>query len=318
MPLPFCEAMTFPLLLLLLTGGPFEEEERAKTAFLQQAELERRVYAYWDSLKKQDKVSALQYVQTKSHNRFIQRRDPFFRSWDPISINKRTETKVLVTVRIDRMMAPSQTFYEMLVKEIWVLGEEGWQVRLPELTSKSVAELYAGTRKEKPKKLSGDIRLLPDPLKIHFLNKARLGSVFVLNGLKDPVQVTSVELDKERFKLEAKADKVASGEKGEIRIRYVGDEEKKDLTAELRISIRKDVQGDEKEEAFTVPVVYNYLSPGARALFGLNEATAKALKRGDALSPAIQLSDGAKSVPKSLPIVPPPPKNAAPISNQTE
>ena len=233
--------------------------------------------------------------------------NPTFDPWDPIAINKRSETEALVTVRIDRMMGASQSYYKLPVKEIWVLGDEGWHVRLPKPTSEALARLYSGKREDKTeKKLTGELRVLPQPVKIHFLNKLHRGSAFVLNGLSVPVQVTRVEYDEEKFILEKKVDEVASGEKGKITIRYLGDEEDKDLNSELRVFVKRGSEGAE-EEVFTVPVLYNYLSPAARALFGLNEARAKKLKRGDALRPAVQSPEKLKDPSQVLPPVPPPP-----------
>ena len=218
-----------------------------------------------------------------------------------------------MTVRIDRLMEGSKTFYKTPVKEVWTLDDEGWQVRLPELNSESLGQLFTAARKEEPeKKLTGELKVLPQEVKIHFLNKVHRGSVFVLNGLSVPVQVTRVEYDEEKFIVDKKVDEVASGEKGKITIRYLGDEEDKDLNSELRVFVKR---GSEAagEEVFTVPVLYNYLSPAARALFGLNEARAKKLKRGDALRPAVQSPEPPKDASRTLPIPPPSPKK--PVSD---
>ncbi len=292
--------MNFPLILLLLAAS-----------LPQQAELEKRIGSYWDLLLAQDKNAALQYVEPESRNRFIQRRTPYFRSWEPMGIEEQSETKALVRVRIDRLMEASRSFYKMPVKEVWVLGDEGWHLQLPQLTSKALGELYSGRKEEKPaKKLTGELRLLPQSLKIHFLNQTNRGSVFLFNGLSVPVQVTRIEYDKEKFILEEKVGEVASGEKAKISIRYLGDEEDKDLTSELRVF----VEGGSEEgggEMFDVPVLYNHLSPAARALFGLNEARAKELERGDPFRPTVQAPEPPKDGTQVLPPIPPsPPKKS--------
>ena len=301
--------MSFPLLLLLLLGAPLP----------QQAELEKRIYSYWDLLLALDKHATLQYVESKSRNRFIRRREPYFRSWEPIAIEKRSGTEALVTVRIDRLMEASQSFYKTPVKEIWVLGDEGWQVRVPKLSSKDLARIYSRRKEEKPtKKLTGELRVFPQPIKIHFLNQANLGSIFVSNGLSVPVRVSRVEFDEEKFQLEEKVNEVASGDRGKIIIRYLGDEKDKDLTSEIRVFVER-TSKEVGEEVFAVPVLYNYLSPAARALFALNAAKAKKLKRGDSLRPAVQPPERPKDVSQALPISPPSPKKpvAAP-ETQTE
>ena len=258
--------------------------------------MEKRIYSYWDLLLALDKHSTLQYVESESRNRFIRRREPYFRSWEPIAIETRSETEALVTVRIDRLMEASKSYYKTPVKEIWALGDEGWQVRVPELSSKDLGRLYSSKKEEKSaKKLTGELRLLPQPLKIHFLNQANLGSLFVFNGLSVPVRVTRVEFDEEKFQLEKRVDEVASGERGKITIRYLGDEEDKDLTSEIRVFV-EGASEEAGEEVFTVPVLYNFLSPAARALFGLNAAKAKKFKRGDILRPAVQAPEKPKDL----------------------
>ncbi len=102
-------------------------------------------------------------------------------------------------------------------------------------------------------------------------------------------------------------DEVASGERGKITIRYVGDEEDKDLTSELRVFLERTSE-KAGEEVFAVPVLYNYLSPASRALFGLTAAKAKKLKRGDTLRPAVQAPEQPKDPSQTLPIPLPPAK----------
>ncbi len=311
--------MSFPLLLFLLLGASLPQQAEPGTPLRQQAELEKRIYSYWDFLLALDKHATLQYVESESRNRFIQRREPYFRSWEPIAIEKRSETEVLVTVRIDRLMEAARTYYKTPVKEVWVLGEEGWQVRVPEVSSKDLAKLYSSKKEEKPaKKLTGELKVLPKPLKINFFNRANLGSIFVFNGLSAPVRVTRIEFDEGKFKLEEKVDEVASGERGKITIRYLGDEEDKDLRSEIRVFVER-TSGEAGEELFAVPVLYNYLSPAARALFGLTAAKAKKLKRGDILRPAVQAPELPKDPSQTLPIPPPPPeKSVTPPETQAE
>ena len=294
--------MSFPLLFFLLLGASLPQQEELEAPLPQQKELEKRIYSYWDLLLARDKHATLQYVESESRNRFIQRREPYFRSWEPIAIEKRSETEALVTVRIDRLMEASRTYYKTPVKEIWVLGGEGWQVRMPELSSKDLARLYSQKEEEKPaKKLTGELRILPRPIKINFFNPANLGSIFVFNGLSVPVRVTRVEVDEEKFQLKQKVDEVASGERGKITIRYLGDEEDKDLTSEIRVFVER-VSEEAGEEVFAVPVLYNHLSPASRALFGLNTAKAKKLKRGDILRPVVRAPEEPKDASQALPL----------------
>ncbi len=300
--------MSFPLLLLLLLGASLPQQEELEAPLPQQEELEKRISSYWDLLLARDKHGTLQYVESESRNRFIQRREPYFRSWEPIAIEKRSQTEALVTVRIDRLLEAAKTYYKIPVKEIWVLGDEGWQLRVPDLSSKDLARLYSNKEEEKPaKKLTGELRVLPEPIKINFFNQANLGSIFVFNGLSVPVRVTRVEVDEEKFQLKSKVDQVASGERGKITIRYLGDEEDKELTSEIRVFVER-ISEEAGEEVFAVPVLYNHLSPAARALFGLTAAKAKKLKRGDILRPAIQAPEQPKDASQALPITPPSPK----------
>ena len=87
-------------------------------------------------------------------NHFIRRREPYFRSWDPIAINKRSETEALVTVRIDRMMEASQSFYKMPVKETWVLGERAGMSVCHNLHRKPWPGSIPGRRKTRQRRSS--------------------------------------------------------------------------------------------------------------------------------------------------------------------
>ncbi len=111
---------------------------------------------------------------------------------------------------------------------------------------------------------------------------------------------------------------MASGERGKITLRYLGNEEDKDLSSEIRVFV-EGVSEEAGEEVFTVPVLYNYLSPAARALFGLNAEKAKKFKRGDILRPAVQAPEPPKDASQALPIPPPLPKKPVPApDNQGE
>lgn len=277
-PLGSSGKMNWVLLLLLLF-----------LSIPEKAQLEKAVAAYWNYLAKQQKNEALELVFAESRNEFILRREPVFRSWKLVSIEPQPEQSGLpsavVTVSIERMMEGSPgRFYDYPVQELWVFDGQSWKVKVKRLSGEAFQRIY-GSAKVREQPLPATLQVLPTLLKIHFLSNTQRGSIVIRNGLETSAQVLSFDYDHEKFELVEKPTEVKPGETAKITLRYSGDEIGKDLQSEVKLLLG---QGGE-EKAFAIPVVYNYLSSGARGLFGLTEEQARKLKRGDKLTPAIQL-----------------------------
>ena len=256
----------------------------------------------WNKMGKREKNQALEFVLPESRNHFILRPEPSFRSWRLVKIEPQPEGDGLpsaavglpaaaVTVSIDRMVqAVPISFSEVTIVDLWVFDGQSWKVKVRK-PGQAIQQIFGSPATEEP--LPALLQVLPKLLKIHFLSQIQLGSIVIRNGLETSAQLVSLEYDPARFEVVEKPSRVKAGETAKIVIKYRGDEVEKDLRSEVRLVLE---QGGE-EKVFPIPVLYNYLSPGARGLFGLTEEKARKLKRGDKVTPVIKLPPKEKKEP---------------------
>ena len=265
----------FPLALILFSGRAVSPE------------LESAVRGYWDLLLKGDKAAALQYVIEPSRNAFLNRRMSPFRSWTLERIETRSPDEAVVTVKLDQMITPG-TYYPRPFSEIWVRQDDGWRLRVRAPTAeqfKAIFSAVAAARLCKPK--AGVLEFRPKLVRIHFLDRTQRGAVRVRNGLPETVYITRVDYDRTRFQLLETGESVASGQELRLVFRYIGNETEKPLKSEFRLILKRG-DGDEAEEKlFTLPILYNYVSPGARGLLGLTKEKLDQLKRGEPVKPVL-------------------------------
>lgn len=247
-------------------------------------ELRNRLAGYWDLLALQEKAEALEFVSSDSRNAFIKRREPQIQAWKLIGIEPQTESAVLVTVEVRRSFPGVEGFHRAQVVEKWVLEEGVWRVRVKREDAATLLKPYRSDPNRQPKPAPGSLEVVPPTLRIHFLDRRRRGGVRLANGLGETVQVVRVDFDQESFELAEAPERVAPGRYGRFSLRYKGDEIGKDRPSRMTILVRV----GERERAFEVPVIYNYLSPAARALFGLTPEQAEKLERDDKLTPVLK------------------------------
>ncbi len=263
-------------------------------------ELEKAVRTFWDLLQQGDKVGALRYVAPEGQNPFLNRRADPFRSWELDRIELRSPDEALVTVKVERMLLPSGTYYPVPMREIWVRQPDGWRIRIRPPDPEQLRRAFIGSltpRSTGP--TPSTLEVVPKEVKIHFLDRTQRGTVRIRNGLSDTVHISRVDYDKTRFELLESGDSVAPG--GELRLafRYTGNEAEKPLRSEVRLLLKR---GDEsKERLFTIPVLYNYVSRGAKGLLGLTGKKLKNLKRGETVKPV----PPSPASPPPLPGLPP-------------
>lgn len=256
-----------------------------------QGQLEESVTTYWNSLMKREKSAVLELVYPASRNDFILRQEPLFRSWRLVRIEPQLETggtrSAAVTVSIEQMLtnAPGQ-FVNLEVQELWLWDGTSWKVRVKKPSLEAYHQIFKSPAKPSlPKTLQ-----VTKQVRIHFLSKAQQGSIVVQNGLQEPVQLLHLDFDQEKFDLVERPEKVTPGKIGRITLEYKGDEIAKDLKSQVALTLK---QGAE-EHVFAIPVIYNYLSPGARGLFGLTEEKARKLKRGETPTPVLPVPKAKK------------------------
>ena len=273
----------FPLALILFSGPAVTPE------------LEPAVRSYWDLLLQGDKAGALLYVDEPGRNPFLNRRIAPFRSWTLERIEMRSPDEAMVTVKLDQMITAG-TYYPRPFSEIWVRQEDGWRLRVRAPHPDQFKAIFSGASSAKPHKPKPAVLdLIPKQVKIHFLDRNQRGAVRIRNGLSETVHLTRCDYDKTRFELLETGESILSGQELRLVFRYIGNETEKPLKSEVRL-ILKQGDGDEaKEKLFTLPILYNYVSPGAKALLGLTQKKLDQLKRGETVKPVL-----------SSPVSPPP------------
>ncbi|MDE2926808.1 MAG: hypothetical protein OXT71_10465 [Acidobacteriota bacterium] len=251
-------------------------------------ELEKSVQAFWDLLQKGDKVGALQYVVPESRNPFLNRPTNNFRSWELDRIELRAPDEALVTVKLQQMLLPSASYYPVPTREIWIRQPDGWRIRILPPNPEQFRRAFIGGPAPKPSGPNpGTLEVVPRQVKIHFLDRTQQGAVRIRNGLSETVQISRIDYDRTRFELLESAGSVAAGQDLRLSFRYIGNESGKGLRNELRLLLKRGGDEDAKEQLFTVRVLYNYVSPGARGLLGLTGKKLDQLKRGESVKPVV-------------------------------
>ena len=259
-------------------------------------ELEKSVRTFWDLLQKGDKVGALRYVAPESQNPFLNRRTNTFRSWKLDRIELRSPDEALVTVKVEQTLVQPGTYYPVPKREVWIRHPEGWRIRIRPRNPEQFKRAFVGgpaPRRRGPE--PGTLKVVPKLVKIHFLDRKQRGAVRIRNGLSETVQISRIDYDKTRFELLESADSVAPGQDLLLSFRYIGKESRKGLRNELRLILKRGGDGESKGKLFTIPVLYNYVSPGAKSLLGLGGRKLDQLKRGETVKPVL-----------SSPVSPPP------------
>jgi len=242
------------------------------------SELNSVINSYWDLLQARQKSQALEFVSIDSRDHFILRSAPVFRSWRLRGIEPADPGEYSVTVVVERLT--SSGIFDWKVTESWSIEAGQWRVRIDD----SRQALRNVWRSDSPAPvLEGILEVLPERLLIHFLSRVPEGTILIRNGLEEEVVVEDLQFDREKFELVEGARVVAPGQTAHLRLRYTGAEIAKDLESQVRLIWN--VAGEAKE--LTIPITYNYLSPGARAILGLTPEAAQRLERGAKLAPKI-------------------------------
>ena len=147
--------------------------------------------------------------------------------------------------------------------------------------------------------------MVPRLVRIHFLDRNQRGAVRVRNGLAETVRVSRIDYDKTRFELLESAGSVGAGQDLRLAFRYVGNESKKSLRSEIRLLLKRSGDADAKETLVTIPVLYNYVSPGAKGLLGLTGKKLEQLQRGETVRSVLPGSASAPPLPGLPPAVEP-------------
>lgn len=251
-------------------------------------ELQKAVQSFWDLLQKGDKVGALQYVVPESRNPFLNRPSNTVRSWELDRIELRAPDEALVTVKVQQMLLPSAGYYPVPNREIWIRQPDGWRIRINPPNPEQLRRAFIGGPAPKPSgPKPGTLEVVPRQVKIHFLDRTQRGAVRIRNGLSETVHIDRIDYDKTRFELLESAGSVAAGQDLRLSFRYIGNESGKGLRNELRLLLKQGGDEDARGKLFTVPVLYNYVSPGARGLLGLTGKKLDQLKRGETVKPVV-------------------------------
>jgi len=248
-------------------------------------ELKNTVSAYWNLMGKGEKAAALKFVLESSQNDFINRDEPKIRAWRYVSANSINPQEAEVTVEIEAIFkgAPiSAGFQTIQRRETWVWNKKAWKLRVEKPSVAAIAPFFTGEKAKEP--LPSVLQISPSILRIQFFSKVQDGRIRILNGTEAAADLVSAKVDEGRFDIVKRPDHVQPGQSGELVLHYKGTENDKNLESQITVVLK---QGDQ-EKLFQIPIVYNYLSDGARGLLGLTEEQAKELKRGDKVAPVFK------------------------------
>jgi len=264
-----------------------------------EGQLRERVEKYWQAMEKRDKYAALEFVLPESRNAFIQRREFVFRNWQLEEIQAVQDgAKAQILVSVERLMEQSGTFYPTPIRQTWVYQDDHWYLSVPKVGSKGVHELLYGLNRKQSRVIEGEIRVLPDVVKMSFLNPVQRGAIVIQNGLEQPLRLISLKVDNQQIQVEGLPEQVAAKSEAKVYLRYLGDEEEKDLRSRARL-VLEDEEGTQHE--YSVQILYNHISETTKAFFGLTDEQARQLKRGEKLTPKFSTPPGAGQAPPGIP-----------------
>ena len=204
----------------------------------QETALRNHLTAYWDSLQKQDRNSALESATQATRNHFLLRREPLFRAWKLLSIEAVALDRAQVTVQIDRWMEGIQRFHAATVQEKWVLKQNRWQVMV-----QPPADFSSTMRRSQPppkRPLPSTLQVLPSLVKIHFLDGPQMGRLVIANGTSSAARLLSLDYDRDRFKVLQQPDQVAPQQSALVLLHYQGEETQKELTSQISLVLEGD------------------------------------------------------------------------------
>ncbi len=279
--------VTFLLLLTLAAAAPKIPHE---------SELKSTVSAYWDLMAKGEKAAALKFVLPSCQNDFVNRVEPKIRTWSLISVEPAGEKEVVVTVQLEALFketALTGGFQKVQKRETWVRDKNSWKLKVAKPSIDAIRPIFSNTAEPQ---LPNALYVNPTVIKIQFLNESQVGRIDIQNGMPQPAELVSIKLDETRFELLKRPSRIEPGKTAELTLRYKGDENDKNLQSHLTLVLKQ----QDQEKVFQVPILYNYLSDGARGLFGLTEEQARNLKRGDKVRPVVKAPEkGARQVPNA-------------------
>ncbi len=260
------------------------------TALGAPGDLRKAVEEYWRLIGQGNLDSALEYVAQQSRNAFIKKSKPQVRSWRIDQIQPLAGGRFAVSARLEAVL-PGHGLGEWTVVENWILEKGRWKV-LVGASSRSWRSVWEGNGEVKTH--PGVLDILPTRLRTHFISSNQTSTLLIRNGLEEEVRVLDVRLDKNRFKVDSRPSVVAAGKSEAIVVLYTGRELAKnqqstiDIVLETAAGVR----------TVSVPVTYNYISRGTRALLGLTTKEAEQLTREAAVSlrPALQIEKNTETL----------------------
>ncbi len=245
-------------------------------------ELHTAVEEYWHLIAQGDLNGALEYVASQSRNAFIRKAKPQVRSWRIDEILPVEEGRSEVSVAVEAVL-PGQGLGEWTIRESWIVEEGRWKVLVGDASTRWRSVWEGAEVKTHP----GILDVLPTRLRIHFISSSQASTLLIRNGLDEEVSVVDVKLDGSRFKVDSKPSVIAAGKADAVVVLYTGQEFAKNQESKIGIVLGTTAG----TRNFSVPVTYNYISRGTRALLGLTKKEAEKLTREAALSlrPALQI-----------------------------
>lgn len=244
--------------------------------------LRQAVESYWTSMARGDFNAALELVDPDSRNAFIKQQKSTPYSWEILGMQALEPGRFAVQVK-GKSLLPGQGRGEWMVTDNWVLQNDQWRLLVTE-ASNSLRRIWQGSQ-QAPKR--GVVEVTPRTLKIHFISPDQSRAILVRNGLEEDIRLVQLQYDSRRLDISHTDLAVPAGQVGRLLVRHTGEDEAKNQ--ETRVALTLQTKEGRRLE-FSVPVTYNYISRGTRALLGLTKEQAEQLTREQVfnLQPALQ------------------------------
>lgn len=238
--------------------------------------LRQDVEHYWHLLEKRARIEAAAFVAPESLAVFQNRLEPSFTGPRIVALERRTADSYLVEVRVSRLIGNG--VFEWPVVEEWRQSGDGWKVAVRD----PKADHRALWSRQETAPADG-LRVQPSELRLHFLSCNQKAAVVIRNGSGEAVRIAAAA-GRQDLIVSPAVQLLEPGKRGRIEVRYSGDSTEKNLEDDLVLHIR----GSGGQETRRIPVRFNYVSPGARALLGLDDGSLQGLQPGMSPTPAIQ------------------------------
>ncbi|HUV13539.1 MAG TPA: hypothetical protein VMY18_07835 [Acidobacteriota bacterium] len=219
-----------------------------------ESDLANVVTAYWDALAGKDNAAALRLVHPDDWNNFLSNQPTPLTDWKIEKLDFASEESARVTVSGKALAVTGKHEMPASIVQLWEIVDSAWRLRMPpsEGFNEALMKSVRGqTQSAPPPK---ELTVSTKTLRFYAINPSQPALVPIWNGTQGPVEVVRLEFDDSLFRVEDAPENIPPETESRIRLRYVGEDEEKNLKSSATLVLK---HGDEIKE-FEIPIVYNY------------------------------------------------------------